>query len=100
MIPPIICASRPSGLIGRPTSTAYTTLVTRGPVKPSLTLRLTVAGVQSISTRHAARPLYSLWIAIACAVPDGIERPQFPSWATLSSTASMRSSRTNERRNL
>ena len=55
--PPIICASSPSGLIGRPTSTAQTAFVTRGPVYPFWTLRLTVALVQSISTSHADRAL-------------------------------------------
>jgi hypothetical protein len=66
--PPIIWAWSPSALIGSPTSTAITTLVTRGPVKPSATVRFTVAGRQLISTRQAARLLYSLWMAIRCAV--------------------------------
>ena len=31
-------------------------------------------------------PLYSLWMAMPCAVPAGIERPQSPSSAARSST--------------
>src|SRR2546430_2593862 len=44
LIPPIICASSPRGLIARPGSTAKITLVTRGPPTPSRILRFTVAG--------------------------------------------------------
>ena len=62
MIPPIICASRPRGLTTRPTSTAKTTLVTRGPVTASRILRPTVVGRASISTSAAEQPWYSLWI--------------------------------------
>ena len=64
MKPPSICAARPRGLITSPASTAKTTLVTRGPVTAFGTLRLTVSGRQSISTRHAVAPLYSLWMAM------------------------------------
>ena len=69
-----------------------TTLVTRGPVTVSLPRsRLTVCGRQSISTRTAVQPLYSLWIATPWAVPLGILRPQLPSLATLRSAALTRS---------
>ena len=62
-------------------------MVTRGPVYPFSTLRLTVAGVQSISTSTRAQPLYSLWMPMPWAVPGAIGRPQLPALAALSSTA-------------
>jgi hypothetical protein len=58
--PPIICASRPRGLTANPASTTTRTFVTRGPVTPSATGLLAVAGVQSISARTAIAPWYSL----------------------------------------
>ena len=84
--PPIICASRPRGLTTSPASTAMTALVTRGPVTASRICRFTVSGRQSISTRTRVAPLYSEWIAMPWAVPAGIDRPHFPTSATLRST--------------
>lgn len=98
MTPPIICASRPRGLTARPTSTAKTALVTRGPVTPSRMGRLTVSGRQSISTRAALTDLYSAWNAMPCAVPAGIARPHAPASATFAGTARERSSRRKSRR--
>ena len=91
LMPPCIWASRPRGLIGSPASIANVTRVTLGPVTASRTLRLTVLGRQSISTRQAVAPLYSSWIAMPCAVPGFIALPHWPTSATLSSTARTRS---------
>ena len=88
LIPPCICASRPRGLIDEADVDGEDDLgdARTGDAVADLS-RLTVAGRQSISTRQALTPLYSLWIAIPCAVPGGIVRPQSPTSATLSSTA-------------
>ena len=82
-----------------PTSMAKVTRVTRGPVTALRICRPVVAGRVSISTRQAETPLYSLWIAIPCAVPAGIGLPHSPACATVSRTASSRSLRWNFRRN-
>ena len=78
LMPPCICASSPRGLTARPTSTAKVTRVTRGPVTASRICRPAVAGRVSISTRQAETPLYSLWMAMPCAVPAGIALPHSP----------------------
>ena len=98
MKPPCICASRPIGLITSPASTAMTALVTRGPVTALRTFLSTVRGRQSISTRTAVQPLYSLWTAMPWAVPSGIFRPQFPRSATASIAARTRSLRHSSNR--
>jgi hypothetical protein len=86
-------------LTAKPTSTATTALVTRGPVTASRILRLTVPGRQSISTMVATAPLYSLCTAMPCAIPLGSDRPHLPTSAALFSTASVRASFRYSRRN-
>lgn len=98
-MPPIIWASRPRGLTARPTSTAQTTLVTRGPVTAPGIFRPVVSGRQSISASIATAEWYSVWTAMPWAVPAGMALPQSPTSATLSRTARARGSFMSRRRN-